>query len=141
MKSEQHASSTMTGSLYTFTSFSPSSTYSCSTYRAELSSRYGICQSLHDPQTLDLASVSLIGISVGNMISGFFLGLCVLGMLLLLKWAMGKRMRRRRWSWGLDPSDEVRDSEEARHFGKAKGVRIQRAGKRWGDWKMASFGV
>jgi hypothetical protein len=59
----------------------------------------------------------------------------------LLKWAIDERMRRRRWSWGLDRSDEVRSFDEARGLGKAKGARIHGIRKNWGDWKMPSFWV
>jgi hypothetical protein len=107
----------MPRSLYAFTPYTPehSTLYTCSTYRPSLSHKYGICQSLHDPGTLDLASVTLGPLSVGNMISGVFLLACVLGMLGLLKWAVDKRMRRRRRSLGLD---KERGCERQRKGGK-----------------------
>jgi hypothetical protein len=102
----------MPRSLYAFTPDTPehSTLYTCSTYRPSLSHKYGICQSLSEPDTLDLASVSLGPVSVGNMISGFFLLACVLGMLGLLKWAVDERMRRRRWAWGLELGEAGRRS-------------------------------
>src|SRR5271167_2057854 len=89
--------------LYTITSFSPSSAYSCATYRADFSTKYGICQTLHnepDPQILDLSSVSIGGVGLGDIISGLFLSLCVVGLLLVLKWAMDYSVKRRRLGWG-----------------------------------------
>jgi hypothetical protein len=70
----------MSRSLYAFTADTPSRIYTCSTYRASLSSKYGICQSLHaDAQTLDLASMSMGPVSVGNIVSRFFSLGCVMG--------------------------------------------------------------
>lgn len=52
---------------------------------------------------------------------------------------MDERMRRRRWSWGLDRGDKVRNFDELRGSGKV--VRMQRVGRRWWDVKMPSFGI
>lgn len=106
--------------LYRYTNFSPSSAYSCATYRADLSIKYGICQSLHndpDPRTLNLASVFVGSMSLGDIVSAFFLGLCLVAMLCVIKWSMDYRLRRRRWSWGLDPDDAIRESDRGRVFG------------------------
>ncbi len=50
---------------------------------------------------------------MGNIVSGFFLLGCVLGILGLIKWAMEERMRRRRWSWSVEKGrwcDEAQNS-------------------------------
>ncbi len=104
---------------YTYTAFSPSNTYSCSSYRAELSQRYGICKSLHrevDPETLDLASITIFGTTLGNTVSALFFLIGLLAMLYVLKWVMNGRVRRRKWSWDLDADGEVRACDEDRRF-------------------------
>lgn len=84
----------MSRSLYTFTADSPKSHYTCNTYRPSLSHKYGICKSLHDPGTLDLTSVSLGPVSMGNMISAIVLLACMVGLLVgilkMLNWALGE---------------------------------------------------
>ncbi len=62
-----------------------------------------------------------------------------MALLLLLKWAMDERMRRRRWSLGLDVGDELRNSNGVRGFGK--GSRMQRLRRRWWEVRMPSFGI
>ena len=54
------------------------------------------------------------------MVSGFFLAFCAAGLLILLKWAMDYRVRRRRWSWGLDEGD-VRVAGECEVRGRGSG--------------------
>jgi len=92
----------MSRSLYTFTADSPNKIYTCNTYRPSLSHKYGIYKSPHDSGTLDLTSVSLGPVSVGNIISVIFLlagivGLMV-GLLRLLEWAMEEGLMTRLWA-------------------------------------------
>jgi hypothetical protein len=92
----------MTRSLYAFTADSPHKIYTCHTYRPSLSHKYGICKSLHDPGTLDLTSVSLGPVSVGNIILVIFLLACIVGLVVvllrLLEWAMEEGLMARLWA-------------------------------------------
>lgn len=128
----------MSRSLYAFTADTPRGIYTCSTYRASLSSKYGICQSLQaDEQTLDLASMSVGPVSVGNIVSGIFLLGCVMGILGLLKWAMEERVRRRRRrrrAWGVEMGKRRRRRSKGCDGGSDMGD-IGGGKEGWGMWK------
>lgn len=70
---------------------------------------------------------------IGDVFSGFLLALCgalcLIFMLALLKWAMNKRLSRRKWSWGMNPYSEARVVEQTRIVGYDGG--LEKVGTRW----------
>jgi hypothetical protein len=168
MRMSPHRSSLikMARTPYHLTSSSPRDYYSCSTYAPDLSTRYGICETLDpvagDSSTIDLSSRSLLGVSAGDWVAGFFLLLLLgifVGMYLgCLRWFIYERMSRRGWradtvrrkKWGaIRPMEPVgrrlvnrvrRWSRRLKNRGRKRDVEVERIERTFETFQK-SFGI